>query len=110
MRSFFVHAATLLLAASGVVPCRALQAQVRDTTRQARDSLRRDAARRPSARGDTTVRADTTQRARADSGPPSPFNGLRFRSIGPAVTSGRISHIAVHPRDKRTWYVAVASG
>jgi photosystem II stability/assembly factor-like uncharacterized protein len=35
---------------------------------------------------------------------------LRLRSIGPALTSGRISDIAVHPRDKRTWYVAVASG
>ena len=99
----------------------ALQAQVRDTTRQARDSLRRDAARRPSAQGDTGHgrghRARRRgRRARHDAAsarefqPPSPYNGLRFRSIGPALTSGRVSDIAVHPRDKRTWYVAVASG
>jgi len=97
----------------------AAYSQVRDTTRQARDSLRRDAARRPAARGDTAVRADTarvgaagdtTQRARGDSAPPSPYNGLRLRSIGPSLTSGRIGDIAVHPKDKKTWYVAVASG
>jgi hypothetical protein len=38
------------------------------------------------------------------------FNGLRLRSIGPAVTSGRISDLAVDPRDKASYYVAVASG
>ena len=38
------------------------------------------------------------------------FGGLRLRSIGPAVASGRISCIAIHPSDKSTWYVAAASG
>jgi photosystem II stability/assembly factor-like uncharacterized protein len=38
------------------------------------------------------------------------FSGLTFRSIGPAVTSGRVSEIAIHPSDRATWYVAVASG
>jgi photosystem II stability/assembly factor-like uncharacterized protein len=37
-------------------------------------------------------------------------DSLRFRSIGPAVVSGRISALAVHPTDKFTWYVATASG
>ncbi|HWP37712.1 MAG TPA: hypothetical protein VNL18_09215 [Gemmatimonadales bacterium] len=36
--------------------------------------------------------------------------GLRFRSIGPALLSGRISDLAVHPHDKKIWYVATASG
>jgi photosystem II stability/assembly factor-like uncharacterized protein len=35
---------------------------------------------------------------------------LRFRSIGPALTSGRISDVAVDPTDKQTWYVATAAG
>jgi photosystem II stability/assembly factor-like uncharacterized protein len=35
---------------------------------------------------------------------------LNPRLIGPAVTSGRVIDIAVHPADKRTWYVGVASG
>jgi len=118
MRLCRLHWAALVTAAVAVhaVP---LSAQARDTTRQARDSLRRDAARPPSARGDTSTRADTarvtagardTTGARSDSGPPSPYNGLKLRSIGPALTSGRIADIAVHPRDKRIWYVAVASG
>ncbi len=35
---------------------------------------------------------------------------FKFRSIGPAVTSGRVVGLAVHPRDASTYYVAVASG
>src|SRR5688572_21762184 len=38
------------------------------------------------------------------------FSGLALRGIGPALTSGRVSDIAVHPTDSRTWYVTVASG
>ncbi len=38
------------------------------------------------------------------------FAGLKFRTIGPAVTSGRITDLAVDPRDKSTWYVAAAYG
>ncbi len=40
----------------------------------------------------------------------STFSGLAFRSIGPALTSGRIGDIAVDPSDHDTWYIAVASG
>ena len=38
------------------------------------------------------------------------YNGLKFRNIGPALTSGRIADIAIHPQDESTWYVAVGSG
>ena len=38
------------------------------------------------------------------------FSGLRFRSIGPAVTSGRVIAFAVDPTDRTKYYVAVASG
>ncbi|NWG13557.1 MAG: glycosyl hydrolase, partial [Acidobacteria bacterium] len=38
------------------------------------------------------------------------FTGFRLRSIGPALMSGRISCIAVHPEDAQTWYIGVASG
>ncbi|MBN2430127.1 MAG: glycosyl hydrolase [Acidobacteria bacterium] len=40
----------------------------------------------------------------------STFSGLEFRCIGPALMSGRIADIAVHPQDAATWYVAVGSG
>ncbi len=38
------------------------------------------------------------------------FEGLKFRSIGPALTSGRIVDIAVNPQNNSEWYLAVASG
>src|SRR6056297_1745442 len=42
--------------------------------------------------------------------PKNPFNGLEFRNIGPAMTSGRIADIAIHPENENVWYVAVGSG
>ncbi len=38
------------------------------------------------------------------------FSGLKWRSIGPAFTSGRIADFAVNPDNHSQWYVAVASG
>jgi photosystem II stability/assembly factor-like uncharacterized protein len=38
------------------------------------------------------------------------FTGLKLRSIGPALMSGRIADIAIHPDDENVWYVAVGSG
>ena len=37
-------------------------------------------------------------------------NALSFRMVGPALTSGRVIDIAVHPKNKDMWYVAAASG
>ena len=38
------------------------------------------------------------------------FSGLKLRNLGPALTSGRVSDIAIHPLNYHTWYVAVGSG
>jgi photosystem II stability/assembly factor-like uncharacterized protein len=38
------------------------------------------------------------------------FSGLKFRSVGPAVASGRVAAIAVNPKNKFEYYVGVASG
>ncbi|MGD8439806.1 MAG: glycosyl hydrolase [Holophagae bacterium] len=38
------------------------------------------------------------------------FAGLELRNIGPALMSGRIADIAIHPADPSIWYVAVGSG
>ncbi len=40
----------------------------------------------------------------------SPLAALPLRSIGPAVTSGRVGDIAVDPQRTDTWFVAAASG
>ncbi|MCC6817648.1 MAG: glycosyl hydrolase [Bacteroidia bacterium] len=37
-------------------------------------------------------------------------NAMQFRSIGPAVTSGRIGDLCVNPNNKSQWYVVAASG
>jgi len=38
------------------------------------------------------------------------FSGLKWRSIGPAFTSGRIADFAVNPENNSEYYVGVASG
>ena len=53
--------------------------------------------------------------ARADSASRSPFSteafaGLKARSIGPAMTSGRVMSIAVHPANPGIIYIGTASG
>ncbi len=40
----------------------------------------------------------------------SSLSEIKFRSIGPALMSGRISDIAIHPTNKNIWYVSVGSG
>ena len=35
---------------------------------------------------------------------------LAFRNIGPAIMSGRVSDIVLHPKKRQVWYVAVGSG
>ena len=38
------------------------------------------------------------------------LSGLKFRSVGPAITSGRIADFAVNPDNPKEYYVATASG
>lgn len=38
------------------------------------------------------------------------FNGLKFRSIGPALTSGRVVDFAVNPNNSKEYFVAAAAG
>ena len=38
------------------------------------------------------------------------LSGLKFRNIGPAITSGRVADIAVNPTNPSEYYVATASG
>ena len=38
------------------------------------------------------------------------LKAFEYRNIGPALKSGRISDIAVHPENQNIWYVTVGSG
>jgi len=40
----------------------------------------------------------------------SALQGLALRGIGPSIMSGRIADIAIHPKDRSTWYIGVGSG
>ena len=54
-----------------------------------------------------TTTTTTTPKPIFDAGTVS---SLSFRMVGPALTSGRVADIAVHPKNKDMWYVAAASG
>lgn len=65
----------------------------------------------PESQGDA---ATATVQA-ASAGPQDPLSAgtfweFRLRAVGPALMSGRIAAIAVHPADTQTWYIGVASG
>ncbi|HEV8383679.1 MAG TPA: hypothetical protein VGQ11_02325 [Candidatus Acidoferrales bacterium] len=70
------------------------------------------AQRAPSAAGQEGGPVRSAQGEEERGGPMSArtFNGLRLRSIGPAVTSGRIAALAVNPQDSTNIFVAAASG
>lgn len=51
-----------------------------------------------------------TEESKSDPMSSGTFSGLKFRSIGPAITSGRVSSFAVDPNDRSHYYVGVASG
>jgi photosystem II stability/assembly factor-like uncharacterized protein len=60
-----------------------------------------------------TLNAQSKRKAEtqaADTLKEASFAGLKFRSIGPAFTSGRIADFAVNPENHSEYYVAVASG
>jgi photosystem II stability/assembly factor-like uncharacterized protein len=38
------------------------------------------------------------------------FKGFAFRSVGPSLTTGRISDVDIDPKNPNVWYVASASG
>lgn len=66
-------------------------------------AAQRGGSRNAASRRASTAESDTSKHA-------NPASAIRFREIGPAFFSGRISDLAVDPRSKSTWYVGTASG
>src|SRR6478672_5932500 len=54
--------------------------------------------------------ADSSKSKKADALQSTLFSGIRFRSIGPALVSGRIVDLAVNPKNNSEYYVASANG
>ncbi|HKQ08637.1 MAG TPA: glycosyl hydrolase [Blastocatellia bacterium] len=60
--------------------------------------------------GDKKEEAKKEEPKKADPFSTPTFNGLRFRLIGPAFTSGRVVAVAVDPTDHSRYFVGAASG
>ncbi len=58
------------------------------------------------------IAQDNDEEKKEDKSPykSSTFNGLKFRSLGPAITSGRVTDFAVNPDNYHEFYASVASG
>ena len=55
----------------------------------------------------TEEKENSTEKTALNSGV---LSALKFRSVGPALTSGRVADMAIDPQRPSTWYVAAASG
>jgi photosystem II stability/assembly factor-like uncharacterized protein len=58
----------------------------------------------------TALADDTTDEKQHEKLTSGTFSGLKLRSIGPALMSGRIADVAVDAVKPNTWYVAAGSG
>jgi len=60
----------------------------------------------------TLIAQDNDDEEKEDKSPykSSTFNGMKFRLLGPAITSGRVTDFAVNPDNYHEFYAAVASG
>ncbi len=58
----------------------------------------------------TQAQRQRNQNQAADTLQPALFSGLKWRGIGPAFTSGRVSDIAINPLNPNEYYVGAASG
>jgi photosystem II stability/assembly factor-like uncharacterized protein len=60
----------------------------------------------------TLIAQDNDNEEKEDKSPykSSTFNGLNFRLLGPAITSGRVTDFAVNPNNYHEFFAAVASG
>jgi photosystem II stability/assembly factor-like uncharacterized protein len=63
----------------------------------------------------TALSVSAQKKNTAPAAPTLPFDAgtvssVAFRNVGPALTSGRVSDIEVHPKHHNKWYVAAASG
>lgn len=69
----------------------------------------------PATAGKDEKKSDAAKKTEDDNKPKDPlssetFSGLKLRSVGPAFVSGRISSLAVDPKNRVRYFVGVASG
>jgi len=101
MKKSVVLAIIFCFALSVVLTAPAGAQTAAQATTPAKDQAK--AAANPAAKPDTKAEKKALLTAEA-------LAGLEFRNIGPALMSGRISDIAIHPRNRNVWYVCAGSG
>jgi photosystem II stability/assembly factor-like uncharacterized protein len=107
-----IRAAVVLASLSLVVPIFSLAAQDRDADKKVPASSTPVPAKNEEKK-DQKKEAPKKEEAKEEKKggmTADTFAGLKFRSIGPAVASGRVMSIAVNPKNKFEYYVGVASG
>lgn len=81
--------------------------------KSAKDQTAKDAVDKGSKDKDATdknAKKDEENVESRDAMSSGTFGGLKFRSVGPALISGRVVSIAVNPRNKSQYFIGVASG
>jgi photosystem II stability/assembly factor-like uncharacterized protein len=102
-----VKKAAFVIAATLFALCSALTAQkTAPESKPPQAQPAKAAAVTTAARPVGAASADTSKNLVTDAA----LSGLAFRNIGPAIMSGRISDIVIHPKDRDVWYVGVGSG
>ena len=113
----FLHFAFVGLLALSALP--AFAQEERAVEKAAVQKARQEAAAKQQASPEPAKADDAkkseSEKADEEKKPADPmssptFNGLRFRSIGPAFTSGRVIGFAVDPNNAARYFVAAASG
>lgn len=98
------------------LPASLVSQQKKSTPEQARQEVQKKKAETTApAPGPEAAKANKEEKKDDDSKPKDPmssptFSGLKLRSIGPAVTSGRVLDVAVNPHNRAQWYVATVGG
>jgi photosystem II stability/assembly factor-like uncharacterized protein len=110
MKSFATFVSLLTLGCFISFGQTALQQKTHDKDADKKQAVATGAA----ARNDKTKNEKSEEAKKEDEKKPGmnseTFSGLKFRSIGPAVASGRVMSIAVNPKNNFEYYVGVASG
>src|SRR5690242_20932861 len=106
----YIAAATLI----GLALCSPLLAQEEEVRQTQPAESPAAAAASPTAAATTPPLSSAVTPSPAPNGPPQLtdvlFKSLKARSIGPAVMGGRVSDIAIDPRNPFVFYVAQAHG
>ena len=109
MKSHFVILATVFLVLSSLTAT----PQDKDADTAARPATKKDQQKKDQKgdeKKDESKDKDKDKEEKKGGMTADTFSGLKFRSIGPAVASGRVMSIAVNPKNKFEYYVGVASG